>query len=116
MALDPIHAFYCRKEYLDLAQSCKIASGGVCARCGDVFDIGELRPHHKIELTLDNVDDPQIALNPANIEVLCHECHNATHNRFGQARSKARLRCARCAVCRQKNVRKHSCNPQRYCG
>lgn len=84
MALDPIHAFYCRKEYLDLAQSCKVASGGVCARCGGVFDIGELRPHHKIELTLDNVDDPQIALNPANIEVLCHECHNATHNRFGQ--------------------------------
>ena len=85
MALDPIHAFYCRQDYLTLAQSCKVKSGGICARCGDVFDIAELRPHHKIELTLDNIDDVNITLNPANIEVLCHDCHNATHARFGYA-------------------------------
>lgn len=83
MALDPIHAFYCRKDYLQLAQACKIASGGVCARCGGVFDIDELRPHHKIELTIDNIDDVNITLNPDNIEVLCHDCHNAAHARFG---------------------------------
>ena len=85
MALDPIHAFYCRKDYLQLAQSCKTASGGVCARCGGIFDISELRPHHKIELTLDNIDDVNITLNPDNIEVLCHTCHNAAHARFGNA-------------------------------
>lgn len=85
MAIDPIHAFYGRKEYLTLAQSCKVKSGGVCARCGGVFDIAELRPHHIIELTLDNVDDPNIALNPENIEVLCHKCHNEVHARFGNA-------------------------------
>lgn len=83
MPLDPIHAFYCRQDYLTLAQSCKVKSDGVCAHCGDVFDIAELRPHHKIELTLDNINDPRITLNPANIEVLCHKCHNATHGRFG---------------------------------
>lgn len=83
MAIDPIHAFYCRKDYLDLAQACKIKSNGVCARCGGVFDMSELRPHHVIELTLDNVDDVNIALNPNNIEVICHECHNAIHARFG---------------------------------
>lgn len=77
MPLDPIHAFYCRKDYLSLAQSCKVKSGGICARCGDVFDLNELRPHHKIELTLDNIDDTNITLNPDNIEVLCHACHNA---------------------------------------
>lgn len=85
MTLDPIHAFYCRKAYLDLAQMCKVKSGGVCAKCGGVFDMSELRPHHKIELTLDNIDDVNIALNPDNIEVLCHDCHNATHKRFGYA-------------------------------
>ncbi|MCM1440570.1 MAG: HNH endonuclease [Roseburia sp.] len=85
MALDPIHAFYCRQDYLTLAQSCKVKSGGICARCGGVFDIDELRPHHKIELTLDNIDDVNITLNPANIEVLCHACHNAAHARFGNA-------------------------------
>lgn len=85
MPLDPIHAFYCRKDYLDLAQACKIRSGGVCAKCGGVFDISELRPHHKVELTLDNIDDVNITLNPDNIEVLCHDCHNAAHKRFGYA-------------------------------
>lgn len=85
MPLDPIHAFYCRKDYLDLAQACKIKSGGVCAKCGGVFDISELRPHHKVELTLDNIDDVNVTLNPDNIEVLCHECHNAVHKRFGYA-------------------------------
>ena len=82
MPLDPIHAFYCRKDYLDLAQACKI-KGGVCAKCGGVFDISELRPHHKVELTLDNIDDVNVTLNPDNIEVLCHDCHNAAHKRFG---------------------------------
>lgn len=85
MPLDPIHAFYCRKDYLDLAQACKIKSGGVCANCGGVFDISELRPHHKVELTLDNIDDVNVTLNPDNIEVLCHDCHNAAHKRFGYA-------------------------------
>lgn len=83
MALDPIHAFYCRKEYLSLAQLCKVKSGGICARCGEVFEISDLRPHHIIELTLDNIDDVNITLNPDNIEVLCEDCHNATHKRFG---------------------------------
>lgn len=83
MALDPIHAFYCRKDYLSFAQACKIKSGGICARCGGIFDINDLRPHHKEELTLDNIDDPRVTLNPDNIEVLCHNCHNAAHRRFG---------------------------------
>lgn len=83
MAIDEIHAFYCRKDYLTLAQACKIKSGGVCSRCGQIFDMSELRLHHKIELTPDNVSDVNIALNPDNIEVLCHNCHNARHNRFG---------------------------------
>lgn len=68
-----------------MAQACKIKSGGVCAKCGGVFDISELRPHHKVELTLDNIDDVNVTLNPDNIEVLCHDCHNAAHKRFGYA-------------------------------
>ena len=91
MAIDPIHAFYCRKDYLDLAQAEKIKSGGICAHCGKIFDLQELRPHHKIELTLDNIDDPNITLNPNNIEVICHDCHNAIHNRFGNVITAKRI-------------------------
>ena len=79
MALDPLHAFYCSKAYLDLAQYCKIKSGGVCARCGGVFDLHDLRPHHIVEVTLDNLDDANITLNANNIEVVCRACHDALH-------------------------------------
>ena len=104
MPLDPIHAFYCRKDYLDLAQACKIKSGGVCAKCGGVFDISELRPHHKVELTLDNIDDVNVTLNPDNIEVLCHDCHNAAHKRFGYAVGAKHVYLVYCSPCAGKTT------------
>ena len=39
--------------------------------------------HHKIELTLDNVNDTNITLNPDNILVVSFRTHNEIHNRFG---------------------------------
>lgn len=39
--------------------------------------------HHKIELTLANVNEPEISLNPANIQIVTHETHNEIHKRFG---------------------------------
>jgi predicted kinase len=83
MALDPIHAFYCRKDYLDLSLALKIKSGGRCAECGGIFQIADLRTHHITELTIANVHDPRVALNPDNVKVICHDCHNKEHRRFG---------------------------------
>lgn len=40
--------------------------------------------HHKIELTLDNVNDVNITLNPDNIQIVSFKTHNAIHNRFGR--------------------------------
>lgn len=40
--------------------------------------------HHKIELTLDNVNDASIALNPDNIQIVSFKTHNEIHNRFGR--------------------------------
>lgn len=40
--------------------------------------------HHKIELTLDNVNDVNITLNPDNIQIVSFKTHNAIHNRFGK--------------------------------
>lgn len=40
--------------------------------------------HHKIELTLENVNDANITLNPDNIEIVSFKTHNAIHNRFGR--------------------------------
>lgn len=39
--------------------------------------------HHKIELTLENVNDASITLNPENIQIVSFKTHNEIHNRFG---------------------------------
>ena len=39
--------------------------------------------HHKIELTLENVNDASITLNPENIQIVSFRTHNEIHNRFG---------------------------------
>ena len=39
--------------------------------------------HHKQELTLENVNDANITLNPENIQVVSFRTHNEIHNRFG---------------------------------
>lgn len=40
--------------------------------------------HHKIELTLENVNDANITLNPENIQIVSFRTHNEIHNRFGK--------------------------------
>lgn len=39
--------------------------------------------HHKIELTLENVNDANISLNPDNIQIVSFRTHNEIHNRYG---------------------------------
>ena len=85
---DPIHNFYCSKPYLELSLKLKIQSEGKCARCGKIYDISKLRTHHITELTLDNINDPHITLNPNNLEVICHDCHNKEHHRFCTTKNK----------------------------
>ncbi|MDR1093460.1 MAG: HNH endonuclease [Clostridiales bacterium] len=80
--IDPIHAFYCSKEFTGLSRLVKLKSGGRCARCGGIFPLPELRAHHVQEITLANVCDPHVTLDAGNIEVLCHDCHNREHKRF----------------------------------
>lgn len=43
----------------------------------------EIILHHKIELTLQNVNDRSISLNPENIMIVSPRSHNEIHNRFG---------------------------------
>lgn len=39
--------------------------------------------HHKIELTESNYQDVNISLNPDNIQLVCHWCHDRIHERWG---------------------------------
>ena len=55
-----------------------------CEYCGQpLAKAYDVIGHHKEPLTLANVNDPAISLNPANIQLVHHRCHNVIHNRFG---------------------------------
>ena len=47
--------------------------GGICEECKD--DLGFI-VHHKEQLTPENVSDPEISLNEANLEYVCKKCHD----------------------------------------
>ena len=61
-----------------------------CAHCGQpiIYKYDRIA-HHKIHLTLANVNDANIALNPDNIDLVHHRCHNEIHERFGFAKPQA---------------------------
>ena len=57
--------------------------GGMCQHC---HNVPGYIVHHRIELSPANIDDPEISLNPALFEYLCHDCHNKQHGHFRAAR------------------------------
>jgi hypothetical protein len=36
--------------------------------------------HHRIWLTPENINDPNVSLNHENLELLCQDCHNKEHH------------------------------------
>ena len=60
---------------------------GMCERC---FRMGEMTPatlvHHKVHLTPDNVDDPEVSLSYDNFMRLCQDCHAFVHSGQGEPR------------------------------
>jgi len=45
--------------------------------------------HHKIKLTPYNVNNPEVALNWENLQLLCIDCHNREHGGASTAESLA---------------------------
>lgn len=84
-----LYSFYRSKQWEQLREQIKLErideSGKlICAYCGkEIVNRYDAICHHKEELTEDNVNDPVVSLNPDNIEVVHHKCHNEIHNRFG---------------------------------
>lgn len=55
-----------------------------CEECGEpIINLFECIAHHEQELTMQNVNDFSISLNPKNIRLVHMRCHNAIHARFG---------------------------------
>jgi 5-methylcytosine-specific restriction endonuclease McrA len=80
---DPIkQRFYKSSAWRRCAASYAQGQAWICERCGnrninpDRSIYGQLQVHHKIPITLENINDPNIALNHENLELLCITCHN----------------------------------------
>lgn len=65
----------CRKNYISTRM---LIDGGVCEICHKTP--GRIL-HHKIKLSEENINNPDITLNPAHLMYLCHECHDDLHFR-----------------------------------
>ena len=61
----------CRREYAK-------SVGGLCEEClkRGIIRQGE-QVHHKIALTRENVERPEVTLNWDNLQLLCVDCHKA---------------------------------------
>lgn len=72
--------FYKTQMWKDCRTAYIKSVGGLCERClrkglikhGDTV-------HHKIHLTAENINNPEITLNPDNLELLCRDCHADEH-------------------------------------
>lgn len=66
----------CRASFISKRRA---KDGGLCQDCHS--QMGYI-VHHKIELTPDNINDPDIALNHANLKYVCKLCHeiNESHS------------------------------------
>ena len=82
--------FYRSREFYDfktvLIAERTAADGFVyCEHCGKpMLQRRDIIAHHsKVFLTIDNVNDATITLNPDNIQLVHFTCHNIIHERFG---------------------------------
>lgn len=72
MAKDFAKSFYSSKLWQDCRKEVLRRDLYTCAHCYARAQ----EVHHVIELTPDNIDDMNIALNPDNLVSLCHSCHD----------------------------------------
>lgn len=81
--------FYRSKEWVSLLQVLKLervddTGNIICEYCGKpIVRAYDCIGHHKIHLTEENYTDSNISLNPDNIALVHHRCHNHIHNKLG---------------------------------
>ena len=78
-----LNKFYTTDPWITFRFNLIVERGNKCCKCHKVFSSDKLIGHHIIELDDSNVDDYTISLNPLNIEIICLDCHNKEHKRFG---------------------------------
>lgn len=83
-----LYNFYRSREWENLLKVLKLervdAQGNIiCEHCGKpITRKYDVIGHHVIELTEENYTDYNISLNPVNIKLVHHKCHNIIHNKL----------------------------------
>lgn len=75
MAKEWARSFYNSDRWIKCRDSYMQSKKYICERCGEIAVIC----HHKIHLTPNNIDDPDITLNWDNLKAVCLDCHNRIH-------------------------------------
>ena len=81
MAKEFAQPFYKSRTWQDCRNGYAAYRGHLCERClrRGVLAKGDI-VHHKIELTPENISDPNISLDWTNLELLCRFCHSEVHD------------------------------------
>ena len=95
MSTGVLKKFYNSKEWLLFRQEILLSRRKdgriICEKCNKAIVISKhMQVHHIVELTEDNYKDVSISLNPENVLVWCHICHNKHHGRFSGGGHKRR--------------------------
>lgn len=85
-----LYTFYRSREWEGLLKVIKqerVNADGylICEQCGrPMLRAYDVIGHHKVELTEQNVNDRMISLNPDNIALVHHACHNRIHDKLAK--------------------------------
>ena len=73
--------FYASVAWKETRKAYRKSQGGLCERCKakGLITPGEI-VHHKVYLTPENINDPNVTLNFDNLELVCRACHEEEHN------------------------------------
>jgi len=77
-----MNLFYSSKKWRKFRETIIAQRGNRCEKCGNRIAVAkEIVIHHIKEIDETNVDDAMVSLNPDNVMVVCHSCHNKIHPR-----------------------------------
>nr|DAF63864.1 MAG TPA: HNH endonuclease [Siphoviridae sp. ctgn638] len=76
MAREFSKSFYNSKQWKQTRKSYILSKFGICERCGKP---NSKQVHHKVYLTPENINNPNVSLNFDNLELLCDVCHQKEH-------------------------------------
>ena len=75
-------SFYKSRRWQETRKAYLKSVGGLCERC---LKKGLYHPavivHHKVYISPENINNPEITLSWSNLEAVCRECHEAEHRR-----------------------------------